>query len=98
ANTDSFRTIDFLGYAYTREPSAISGGLMTRYDERRPQVWKVPLYDELQPQVTVTAPRGGYIVAAGYAAVVADKLRLHDIEFSVMEQPRSAMAVETFRA
>lgn len=97
-NTDHFRTIDFLGYEYTRRPSAISGGLVTRYDEARPQVWKVPLYDELQPTVTVTAPRGGYIVPAGYAQVVAEKLKLHDIQFSIIDQPRSAMAVETFRA
>src|SRR5690606_7856386 len=31
--TDKVRTIDFLGYAYTRTPSDVSGALMTHYDE-----------------------------------------------------------------
>ncbi len=34
------RTVAFRGYAYTRTPSPISGALMTRYDESKPQVWK----------------------------------------------------------
>jgi hypothetical protein len=34
--------IDFLGYAYTREHSDVSGGIATRYDPTRPQVWHVP--------------------------------------------------------
>src|SRR5262249_58630437 len=31
--------IKFPGYAYTREPSDISGGQWTRYDIHKPQVW-----------------------------------------------------------
>ena len=38
--SDKARTIDFRGYAYTRTPSEVSGALMTRYDETKPQVWK----------------------------------------------------------
>src|SRR3546814_13012995 len=32
-STGKVRTVDFLGYAYTRTPSEVSGALMTRYDE-----------------------------------------------------------------
>src|SRR5262245_54027688 len=42
-NTEHVTTIDFRGYEYRREPSAISGGLMTRYDDHHPQVWHIPL-------------------------------------------------------
>ena len=72
--------IDFRGYEYTREPSAISGALMTRYNNKRPQIWRIPLADQVQPSVTVTAPRGGYIVPAAHADWIGEKLALHGIE------------------
>jgi hypothetical protein len=37
--------------------SDVSGMLMTRYDETKPQVWRVPLRDEIVPDVQVPAPR-----------------------------------------
>ncbi|MBB5862695.1 M14 family metallopeptidase [Xanthomonas sp. 3058] len=91
------RTVAFRGYAYTRTPSPISGALMTRYDETRPQIWKVPLRDQITPDVVVQAPRGGYLVPAAQAAQVAEKLRLHGIAFDTIatggEHP-----VQSFRA
>jgi hypothetical protein len=95
--TDKARTIDFLGYAYTRTPSDISGALMTHYDESTPQVWKVPLRDEVVPALTVTAPRGGYLVPAAWAALVEPKLQLHGIEYRRLDAPSPQAAVETFR-
>jgi len=92
------RTIDFLGYAYTRKPSAISGALMTHYDDTKPQVWHLPLRDEVQPKVSATVPAGGYIIPAAQAAWMADKLALHGIRFARIEQPQAQRAVETFRA
>ena len=53
--SDKVRTIDFRGYAYTRTPSDVSGALMTRYDETKPQVWKLPLRDDVQP--AASSPR-----------------------------------------
>ncbi|MDB5986895.1 MAG: peptidase, partial [Nevskia sp.] len=92
------RTVDFLGYAYTRTPSAISGALMTRYDDTRPQVWHLPLRDEVQTKLSATVPAGGYIVPAAQAAWMADKLALHGIRFERIEQAQAQRAVETFRA
>src|SRR6267378_1052534 len=43
------RTIDFRGYEFTRTPSDISGALMTRYDESKSQVWKIPVRDQMLP-------------------------------------------------
>ncbi|MCS3845259.1 hypothetical protein GGR70_000194 [Xanthomonas campestris] len=91
------RTVAFRGYAYTRTPSPVSGALMTRYDERTPQIWKVPLRDQIAPDVTVEAPRGGYLVPAAQAALVADTLRLHGITFQTLTQAGNR-AVQSFRA
>lgn len=96
--TDTARTIDFRGYAYTRTPSEISGALMTRYDEKTPQVWKVPLRDDVQPVLSVDAPRGGYVVPAAWAARVATRLDVHGIDYRSLDRPLPATAVETFRA
>src|SRR6266403_1243595 len=54
--------IDFKGYAYTREPSPISGEPVTVYDPKTPQVWRVPFRDRVSPSLVVKAPLGGYVV------------------------------------
>ncbi len=96
--TEHTRTIDFRGYAYQREPSAVSGALVTRYDPATPQIWRVPLFDEITPAVTVDAPRGGYVVPAAQAALVAAKLTLHGIESRVLAAAVPKAALQTFRA
>jgi hypothetical protein len=90
--------IDFQGYAYTREPSAISGALATRYDPTKPQVWHVPLLDTIVAKTSVPAPRHGYIVTAAYSNWAAEKLALHGIQFEKLAQSKDAVPVETFRA
>lgn len=95
--TDKVRTIDFLGYAYTRTPSDVSGALMTRYDDRTPQVWKVPLRDEIVPSLVVTAPGAGYVVPAAWATLVEPKLRQHGVAFVRLETAHPGLAVQAFR-
>jgi hypothetical protein len=96
--TEKSRMVDFKGYAYTRTPSDVSGILMTRYDETTPQIWTVPLRDEVLPDLSVTAPGAGYVVPAAYAAIVAAKLRQHAITYTVLATAHPAAKVETFRA
>ncbi|MEA5125196.1 M14 family metallopeptidase [Xanthomonas floridensis] len=91
------RTVAFRGYAYTRTPSPISGALMTRYDENTPQIWNVPLRDQIAPDLVVDAPRGGYLVPAAQAAFVAEKLRLHGIAFRTIDSAAD-YPVQSFRA
>ncbi len=69
------RMIDFRGYAYTRTPSAISGELVTVYDPRTPQIWRVPLRDQVEASVITKAPRGGYLVPVPFAAEIAPPAR-----------------------
>jgi len=91
------RTVEFHGYAYTRTPSPVSGALMTRYDESKPQIWHVPLRDQIKPSVVVEAPRGGYVVPAAYAGLVGEKLREHGVRFSTMAAD-GPQPLQTFRA
>jgi hypothetical protein len=91
-------TIDFLGYAYTRKHSDISGAVATYYDATKPTVWHVPLRDTIVPQTTVQAPRGGYIVTAADADWMAAKLALHGITFTKLPREIASAAVQAFRA
>jgi hypothetical protein len=97
-NTPHVQTIEFRGYEYTREPSAVSGALLTRYNQKKPQIWRIPLADQVRPAATVTAPRGGYIVPAAYAQIVGEKLSLHDVEFRKLPNASAAVEAEVFRA
>jgi murein tripeptide amidase MpaA len=90
--------IEFRGFAYTREPSAVSGRLVTRYDPGRPEIWRVPLRDTVAAKTTVTAPLAGYIVPAAQAALVGEKLALHGIRADPIPRALESAALETFRA
>ncbi len=96
--TDKVRMIDFLGYAYTRTPSEVSGALMTRYDETTPQVWKIPLRDQIVPNTIVTAPKGGYLVPQAYAVQVGKQLLVHGIDFRVLTNSTRGMKTQAFMA
>jgi Zinc carboxypeptidase len=89
--------IAFRGYAYTRTHSEISGRDWTVYDEHKPELWRVPLHDELVPKIAIRAPRAGYIVDGGFAQMVAAVLARHGLRYAAIDgQPR--VEVSVFRA
>ena len=90
--------IEFRGFAYTREPSAISGDLVTVYDPTTPQIWKVPYRHAVEPALVVAAPRAGYLIPPGFADLVGAKLALHGIVVQAIHGDRTAHEVEAFRA
>lgn len=96
--TDHAAIVDFQGYAYTRTMSDVSGMLMTHYDETTPQVWHVPLRDEVVADLQVPAPGAGYVVPAAWAQRVAAKLAQHGIAFRKLDKAIDAAPVQTFRA
>ena len=96
--SDKKEMVNFNGYEYTRTPSEVSGALMTRYDETKPQVWRVPLWQDIVADFQITAPRAGYIVPAAYAAIVGEKLRQHGVEFRKLDKSVERYEAETFRA
>jgi hypothetical protein len=96
--TDKTTMVDFKGYAYTRTMSDVSGALMTRYDENTPQIWHVPLRDDVVADLVVNAPRAGYLVPSAYADMVGKKLAQHGIAFRRIDHAIDHADVETFRA
>jgi Zinc carboxypeptidase len=96
-HTGKKRVIPFRGFAYIREKSEVSGVLRTKYDPTRPQVWNLPLFDELVPAISVEAPRWGYYVPAAHAAWVAEKLKYHGIEYQTVKDATPHLNVEAYR-
>jgi len=91
------RTIDFLGYKYTRTTSPISTVTRIQYDNGKPEVWHIPFYGVLVPSVSATLPRGGWFVPRAFADVVAQKLAAHGLAYRDLGGDRS-LAVDAFRA
>ncbi|ALK95289.1 peptidase M14 [Massilia sp. WF1] len=96
--TDKTTMVDFQGYAYTRTMSDVSGMMMTHYDESKPQVWHVPLREEVVDDLQVKAPGAGYVVPAAWAQMVATKLVQHGIAFRTLDKALAQARLETFRA
>lgn len=89
--------IDFRGYAYTRTPSPISGELVTAYDPQTPQIWRVPLRQQVAPRLTVQAPRAGYLVPTAQAEEVCARLDVHGLRHERCRAPVGPMPGEAFR-
>jgi hypothetical protein len=90
--------IEFRGYAYTRAPSPISGGLVTTYDPKTPQIWRVPLRDRVNVAISATVPLGGYVVPVAFAGDIAPRLDAHGIAFSRLHGVRDEIKAKAFRA
>jgi len=95
-NGDGNHDIAFRGYAYEKRLSEITGGTWLVYDEKTPEIWTVPLYDELVPGITIKVPTGGYIVDGGFAAAARSVLDAHGITYDNVDE--TSQAVEVFRA
>ena len=98
AASGTVETIDFRGYAYTRTHSDISGGLVTTYDPKTPQIWRVPFRKNIAPSLVVKAPARGYIVPAGYSREVGEKLALHGVRTEPFNDRPKTTDVDVFRA
>lgn len=69
--------IDFLGVKYDTIPSSITGGFYYKYDNTKPETWKIPLFDKVYVSDSIQLPLA-YIVPAQWS-VIADRLKLHGI-------------------
>jgi hypothetical protein len=88
--------IAFRGYHYTKTRSELSGADWIVYDEHAPEVWHVPLHDELVPKTTVDIPAGGWVIDGGFAPAVAAVLDRHGLVHRPVGE--IALDVEAFRA
>ncbi len=90
--------IEFQGYAYTRTPSDVSGTLMTHYDESKPEVWKMPLYNDISAKLSIVAPKAGYIVPPAFVNLIEQKLRVHGIATYRINNTQANQSIEQFHA
>ena len=98
ADGEGHETIAFLGSAYRREPSTLSGATRITFDETTPETWTVPLVTEVKPKLVVTAPRAGYLIPPAYAPLFTEKLALHGFTTVPVKSARTGVAVEVFKA
>lgn len=96
-NTDKPKEIEFLGYHYERSDSAITDGEKITYFPSQPEIWKVPLYDEVITKVSQKIPEG-YLIPKAFAPVVVPKLQIHGIKFKEIADQVGPKEVESFRA
>jgi hypothetical protein len=89
--------IAFRGYAYEKRDSEISGAPWIVYDETKPQIWNVPLQDEIVAKVSVQVPVEGYVIDGGFAAILGPVLERHGIKTTKIAG-RPTLTVEAFRA
>jgi hypothetical protein len=89
--------IPFRGYAYEKRDSDISGATWIVYDETTPQIWNVPLRDEVIPKISAHVPVEGYVIDGGFAAIVAPILERHGIRTTKIPG-RPTLTVDAFRA
>jgi hypothetical protein len=90
--------IDFPGYAYTRDVSAIAGEPVTVYDRKTPQIWHVPYRDQVSPSLVVKAPLGGYVLPPAWAPEIGARLAFHGIQREPVQASRAGLHVEAYRA
>ncbi|HUS31246.1 MAG TPA: hypothetical protein VMZ53_22200, partial [Kofleriaceae bacterium] len=95
-NSTHVTQLQFRGYAYEQRASEISGGMWTIYDETKPQIWNIPLLDEVVPKLSVRVPKEGYIIDGGFAAQLAPVLERHGIQYTKLAPAR--LDVEVYRA
>lgn len=97
--SDHTRPIAFRGYRYEIRKSEVTGGNWISYDESQPEIWNVPLHDQIETKVSVRVPNAGYIVDGGYAAIVAPILDRHGIAYRrIADSGHPQLAVSAFRA
>jgi hypothetical protein len=70
-----------------------------RLDETKPQIWNVPLLDEVVAKTSVRVPKEGYVIDGGFAAQLAPILEHHGIRFTrIGDPPPAPVDVEVYRA
>ena len=96
--TAKHTTIDFEGYSYKREPSAVSGSEVLVYDAETPETWQIPFFNEVVPKVQVVVPRGGYLIPVAHSQWMAQRLEAHGIAFTLLKTGLDDVPLQVFRA
>jgi murein tripeptide amidase MpaA len=83
---------DFLGYAYTRTQSDVSGGIWVQYDINQPETYRLPVQREVIVAAEAPAP-AAYVVPPQWTAVI-ERLQLHAVQ---MQRLPAAQVIDAER-
>ncbi|MCX6269742.1 MAG: M14 family metallopeptidase [Bacteroidetes bacterium] len=87
--------IDFLGFEYTSEKSALSGGQWFKYTNK-PAVFRIPYFNKVFPSITAMLPEA-YLIPPEWKEVI-DKLSVHGIQyFTTKKETRLKVSSYRFR-
>ena len=88
------------GFQYVvHDQAPVSGGRGISYDTTRPVTWQIPLFNHLRPvpEAMQPLPEGGYLIPAGWAALVKPYLALHGVQHRVLSRALKQQPVESMR-
>lgn len=88
---------ELLGYEYTTYQDApVVGGRHISYHLNKPDVWRVPVYGDIQPvnDAIVSLPQAGYIIPAGWASAVLPYLLKHGVSYQTLPYPLQNISVQ----
>jgi hypothetical protein len=75
--------IDFLGYAYDKVKSDLSGGIWYRFHPDQPKTFHIPFFNKTEPAVQVQLPEA-YVIPVEWTSII-QRLPLHGIHFKRLE-------------
>ena len=96
-HTKKSTSITFPGYEFSKKKSKVSGADVLKYNPKVGQDWIVPFYEELKPNLQVTAPQLGYFIRSADAPWILPRLAVHGIKSQPWRQPLPA-DMQVFRA
>jgi hypothetical protein len=81
---------DLKGYAFTLTPSAISNSSWIQYQPQHRQTYRIPNWNDLLPDLSITAP-AAYVIPAPWTEVIA-RLDAHGIAYRRITTPTTITA------
>jgi hypothetical protein len=79
--------IGFLGVRFETDSSDLSGGIWFKYFPDEPEIWKRPFYSLPEVKKSITLPKA-YVIPPEWSEL-ADRLFLHDVSYTVLEEPKA---------
>ncbi len=86
--------IDFLGYAYDKVKSELSGGIWYRFHPDQPKTFHIPFFNKMEPAIQVQLPEA-YIIPVEWNSIIS-RLSLHGIHFKRLHQA-TRLPVQSYR-
>jgi len=96
-HTNKSTTLNFPGYEYQIYQSKISKGQVIEYNPQKPQVWEIPYYEELVPDLSIAPPKMGYYVPLSEMGWLENKLKIHSIKYKIVTL-NAAEKLQVFRS